>query len=111
LKPKPEKTAVQHDVSVLEQYVNAPVDHTVLVIIAPYEKLDARKKITKQLKKSAVMVDCNPVKQQNFHQLLQEIANKKHIQIDKNAAYLLVRVFTENLYMLEKDVIIYVTYV
>lgn len=104
LQPKPEKTAVQHDVSVLEQYVNAPVDHTVLVIIAPYEKLDARKKITKQLKKSAVMVDCNPVKQQNFHQLLQEIANRNHIQIDKNAANLLESEFQENLYMLEKEV-------
>src|SRR5699024_6662824 len=110
LQPKPEKTAVQHDVSVLEQYVNAPVDHTVLVIIAPYEKLYARKKITKQLKKSAVIVDCNHVKQQNFVQLVQYIANRNHMQIDKNAAHLLESEFQENLYKLEKEGDTLVTY-
>src|SRR5699024_674008 len=40
----------------------------------------------------------------NFHQLLQEIANRNHIQIDKNAANLLESEFQENLYMLEKEV-------
>src|SRR5699024_5230751 len=77
---------------------------TVLVIIAPCENLEDRKKITKQLQKLAVMIYCNHVKQQNFHQLLQDIANRINIQIIKNAANLLESEFQENLYMLEKEV-------
>src|SRR5699024_5343350 len=57
-----------------------------------------------QRKKSAVMVDRNPVKQQNLHQLLNEIANRNYIQKDKNDANLLESEFHENLYMLEKEV-------
>lgn len=104
LQAKPEKTAVQHDVQVLEQYVNGPVDHSILVIIAPYEKLDARKKITKQLKKAAVMVDCNPVKHQNFRQILHDMAGRHHIQIEQSAVDLLESEFQDNLYMLEKEI-------
>src|SRR5699024_11235612 len=46
LQPKPEKNAIQHDVSILEQYVNTHVDHNLLVIIASYYKLDTIKRIT-----------------------------------------------------------------
>ncbi len=35
-----------------EGYLKHPEESTVMVIFAPYEKLDSRKKITKSLKKS-----------------------------------------------------------
>lgn len=42
-------------------YVQNPAPDTVLVLIAPYEKLDARKKIVKAIKKVATVIDAGPM--------------------------------------------------
>ncbi|MER2064264.1 MAG: DNA polymerase III subunit delta, partial [Alkalibacterium sp.] len=52
--------AIKHTPSLLENYLKDPSDFSVLVFIAPYEKLDKRKKITKALLKSAEVVDVTP---------------------------------------------------
>lgn len=51
------KEKVEHNVQVLEKYIANPVPTTILVIVAPYEKLDERKRLTKALKKQAVILD------------------------------------------------------
>lgn len=51
------KSNLDHDIDSFIEYVNHPVDSTVMVIMAPYVKLDARKKVTKQLKKNAEVID------------------------------------------------------
>ena len=51
------KEKVEHNIKVFEEYLQSPVPHTILVIIAPYEKLDARKKLTKFLLKNAVALE------------------------------------------------------
>ncbi|KRK74421.1 DNA polymerase III subunit delta [Lacticaseibacillus nasuensis] len=48
---------VEHDLDSLTAYFKNPVPSTVMVIVAPYKKLDERKRLTKALKKSAVVVD------------------------------------------------------
>src|SRR5690625_2855902 len=45
-----ERSFVEHDLKVLENYIQNPAPYSILVLIAPYEKLDGRKKITKLLK-------------------------------------------------------------
>lgn len=47
------KEKVEHNLSTFLEYLNQPSPSTVAVIIAPYEKLDERKKVTKELKKKA----------------------------------------------------------
>ena len=47
------KEKIDHNIAVLERYLKEPAPYTVLVISAPYEKLDERKKITKELKKNS----------------------------------------------------------
>lgn len=52
---------LEHDVDGLLDYLAHPEPSTVLVINAPYEKLDSRKKIVKRLKKEAVLVSAAPL--------------------------------------------------
>lgn len=51
------KSTLDHDIDSFIDYVNHPVDSTVMVIMAPYGKLDSRKKVTKQLKNNAEVID------------------------------------------------------
>ncbi|EYR70994.1 hypothetical protein O209_11040 [Lactiplantibacillus plantarum WHE 92] len=46
------KTKVDHDLASLQHYFEQPEPSTILVFMAPYEKLDARKKLVKTLKKT-----------------------------------------------------------
>lgn len=54
------KADIDHDVDWLIEYIKNPADFTYLIIFAPYEKVDGRKKIVKTLKKEAVVIDANP---------------------------------------------------
>ncbi|WP_353855178.1 DNA polymerase III subunit delta [Bacillus sp. Bos-x628] len=63
------KEKIEHPLSVLESYLEEPAPYTILVLLAPYEKLDERKKITKLLKKKAVIVEAkelNPKETTDF---------------------------------------------
>ncbi|OLP65519.1 hypothetical protein BACPU_16070 [Bacillus pumilus] len=63
------KEKIEHQLSVLESYLEQPAPYTILVLLAPYEKLDERKKITKLLKKKAAMVEAkelNPKETTDF---------------------------------------------
>lgn len=52
---------IVHDLDALTAYFKAPVDSTIMVLVASYSKLDERKRLTKALKKSAVVVDLAPL--------------------------------------------------
>lgn len=47
------KSKIEHRTARLEDYLNEPVDYSILVIIARVEKLDERKKIDKTAKKTS----------------------------------------------------------
>src|SRR5699024_8910715 len=49
--------SIDQNTDLLVNYLKEPLETTVLVIFAPYEKLDERKKVTKQLKKTAITID------------------------------------------------------
>src|SRR5699024_2736057 len=65
----------------LQRYLNEPVDYSVLVFIAPYEKIDERKKISKLLKKNAVTAACNPVKEYELNKWIKDLADNLKISI------------------------------
>src|SRR5699024_11033274 len=45
LKTKTDKLPFEHDLSVLQRYLESPVDYSVTVFTAPYDKIDERKKM------------------------------------------------------------------
>lgn len=70
-------TKIDHDLDSLENYLTHPEVDTILVFMAPYEKLDGRKKIVKQLKKVSEEVSAAPLTEQAARQLV-----KQQVQAD-----------------------------
>ena len=50
------KEKIEHDVKRLENWLEHPSDTAITLFIAPYEKLDERKKVTKLMKQKSVML-------------------------------------------------------
>lgn len=105
LQPKPEKPLVEkleHDLSVLEHYLNNPVNYSVLVFFAPYESIDQRKKLSKLFKKKAIVTECNPIKSSDQMKWINELAEGLNISIEDNA-YDLFEGFSNDLHQLENE--------
>lgn len=66
------KGGVVHDVEELIDYLQHPLETTVLVIYAPYDKLDNRKKIVKELKNKAVLIAAAPMKEKETRQYVSQ---------------------------------------
>lgn len=104
LKPKPEKLPFEHDISALERYIKAPADYSILIIIAPYEKIDERKRISKLLKKETTAVECNAMKDNDLRQWMNEIAKNLDITITDDAFEILESELTTNMHQLENEI-------
>lgn len=103
LKPKPDKLSFEHDVSFLERYIMSPADYTVLVIIAPYEKIDERKKISKLLKKQTAVAACQSIKDNDLREWMASIAKQLDISISEEAYEIMEAELSTNLHQLENE--------
>jgi len=65
------KQKVTHDVDSLQKYLESPMPSTILTFFAPYEKLDGRKKVVKQLKKIATTIDLGQFNERDTRQFVQ----------------------------------------
>lgn len=103
LKAKPDKLAFDHHLSTLENYLNNPVDYSIIVFIAPYEKIDERKKISKLLKKKAITTECNSVKPHELNKWITNMADQLHIEIHPDATAILETELSTNLMLMENE--------
>ncbi|WP_138415684.1 DNA polymerase III subunit delta [Aquibacillus sediminis] len=103
LKAKPDKTAIEHDVKALQSYLIQPVDFSILIFIAPYEKLDERKKLTKLLKKEAESVACEPIKEWDINKWIAQMAKELHVTVAEDAFELFAQGIGTDLLMLHKE--------
>ena len=76
-------TKIDHDLDSLENYLTHPEVDTILVFMAPYEKLDGRKKIVKQLKKVAEEVIAAPLTEQAARQLVKQQVKADGYQMEQ----------------------------
>jgi len=104
LTAKQVKTDIEHNLDLLIEYLSQPVDFSTLILIAPYEKIDQRKKVTKQLKKQAMTIHCAEVKEWEVDKWVTYMSKKHHIYLDKAAEQLLVNETGSHLGLLEKEV-------
>jgi DNA polymerase III subunit delta len=98
------KEKVEHDVKRLEQYIDNPAPFSIVVIVAPYEKLDERKKITKELKRKAAVVEAKKLSENELMNWIQERVITLGIAIDNEAAQALVALNGTNLMMLSSEI-------
>ena len=79
------KKEIKHDLDALSRYINNPVEETVLILNAPYAKLDERKAITKVVKNKANVVKCEPMKQVDLASWVRRQLGKNNIKIERPA--------------------------
>ncbi|MGJ9457025.1 DNA polymerase III subunit delta [Oceanobacillus sp. CF4.6] len=103
LKAKPDKLSFEHDTVSLERYLEAPAEYSILVIIAAYDKIDERKKISKLLKKQATVAVCNAVKEQELKKWMDTLAGQLRITIDHDVYEILETELSSNLHLLENE--------
>lgn len=82
---------IEQNTDLLVDYLKAPLESTVLVFFAPYEKLDERKKVTKQLKKTAIVIDVKQLNEKEVRQYLTNTLNNSEIEMDRYAIDLFLR--------------------
>ena len=80
-----------HDLSAVIKYLHHPEPTTTLVFLAPYEKLDGRKKLVKELKKVAVNVSAAPLDERSARQQVEGQLRQAGFTIDDAALELLVQ--------------------
>lgn len=82
---------MEQNIDLLVDYLKEPLDSTVLVFFAPYEKLDERKKVTKQLKKTAVVINVQQLNEKEVRQYLLNTLENTDITLDRRAIDVFLR--------------------
>jgi DNA polymerase-3 subunit delta len=85
------RTKIEHHVEDLIAYVQHPEPQTILVIFAPFEKLDSRKKITKLLKEQAEYLSFGEITEADVRGLIKEKLSSAGYSIQPSAEQLLIR--------------------
>ena len=81
-KPKKE---IKHNIDAFNRYLENPVNDTLFIVHAPYDKLDERKAITKFLKSHSTVEACAPLKNQDLRSWVKRQLGKNDIAIDPEA--------------------------
>ncbi|MDQ0216805.1 DNA polymerase-3 subunit delta [Oikeobacillus pervagus] len=84
-KSKDKAEKMEHHLKKLEKYLEEPAPFSVIVFIAPYEKLDERKKLTKLLKKKATVLEAKKLNEQELKKWIVEIAKRNEIEMSNEA--------------------------
>ncbi|MGX6969765.1 DNA polymerase III subunit delta [Vagococcus bubulae] len=79
------KTDVEHNLNTLLDYLDEPSQSTILVFLAPYDKLDERKKIVKKLKKEATLIDVSNMTNRLAQQYVSDTIKNEGYEISKEA--------------------------
>ena len=79
------KNAPENDLDALIRYLENPLETTILVFWLNHEKMDERKKITKRLKKSAVVIDVQPMKENEVRRYLQQTITNDGLTFSRDA--------------------------
>lgn len=84
------KTKIEHHTEKLTKYLEEPAPFSVLCFIARVPKLDERKKLTKQLKKQAIIIEAQPPSEKEMKNWLLAESEKEKMTIEPAALNRLV---------------------
>ncbi|RCW65311.1 DNA polymerase III delta subunit [Saliterribacillus persicus] len=104
LKAKPPKNELDHHLPELEAYLKNPIEYTVFIMIASYEKIDERKKVAKLLKKETEYVSCDPVKEWDIDKWIKQIADQFQVNFEPKALERLKVESGTNLMFLQSEI-------
>ncbi|WP_053367199.1 DNA polymerase III subunit delta [Bacillus sp. FJAT-27245] len=98
-----QKEKTVHNLQRLEAYLKEPAPYTILVFFAPYEKLDERKKLTKELKRVAVTAELKKLSDQELKHWIAGQAKRKGFSIEPEAVEIVAALAGSNLFMLSNE--------
>ncbi|SDX67553.1 MULTISPECIES: DNA polymerase III subunit delta [Salimicrobium] len=100
---KPPKSEVEHDINRLLTYINDPAPYTTLVLIAPYEKVDERKKVMKELKKKAEVKSFSAIKEWNMEEWVDKLAVELNLDLASGVKELVIQSAGTNLMVMRSE--------
>lgn len=98
------KGKVEHNLARLEAYIKEPAPYSIVVFIAPYEKMDERKKLTKELKRNADTFEANKLTEQELKKWIRTRADYNGVTIEPAAIEQMLALVGTNLFMLTSEV-------
>ncbi|MBT2690289.1 DNA polymerase III subunit delta [Bacillus sp. ISL-47] len=98
------KAKIEHNLAKLEAYIKEPAPYSVVVLAASSEKLDDRKKLTKQLKKTAAVLEAKKLNEGELKTWIRERAALNGVQIDEAAVELVLTLAGTNLFILTSEI-------
>jgi len=98
------KDKVEHQLGRLEQYMKEPSPYSIVVMVAPYEKLDERKKLTKELKRTAVVAEAKKLGEHELKNWIVQRAKINGTSIGDEAVERMLALAGTNLFLLTSEV-------
>ena len=84
------KKEINHDIDSLTRYINNPYDDVTLVFVVNNEKLDERKKIVKELKKIAKVIECKKLDSHNLNNYIYDYFKESGYKIEMSLVRLII---------------------
>ncbi|MFJ8236885.1 DNA polymerase III subunit delta [Ureibacillus sp. NPDC094379] len=98
------KEKIDHDLKRLELWLGNPSDFAVTVFIAPYEKLDERKKITKAIKQNSVVLNAETLNENDLSVWIRNAVDAYGKSISNEAVDKLVEMVGANMLQLQMEI-------
>lgn len=98
------KEKINHDLKALENWLENPPATCVTVFVAPYEKLDERKKIVKLMKKHVVLIEAKALQPHDLESWLAHEAKAHGKSLSRPAAQRLIELAGTNLTLLASEI-------
>lgn len=98
------KAKIEHNLKKLEAYLQEPAPYSIVVFAGSYEKLDERKKLTKELKRKGSVVEAKRLNEQELKLWVKERAALNRVGIDEEAVEQMLALAGTNLFMLTTEI-------
>lgn len=98
------KEKIDHDLTRFDKWLEHPTDTAITVFIAPYEKIDERKKVSKQLKKRAVLIEAKSLANQDLNTWIDMEVQRFGKVIDPPAIEQLIEMVGPNMLQLRAEI-------
>lgn len=98
------KEKVEHNVNKLEEFLKNPSPYSIVVLAGDYEKLDERKKITKELKRNAVIAEAKKLNDQELKNWIKDRTHSNSVQIQEKAIEQIISIAGSNLFVLTNEI-------
>lgn len=104
------RNEIDHNLTVLEDWLDNPSPTATVVFIAPYETLDGRKRITKKMRKIATVIEAKRLEGRDLLSWIQHKAKTNGVHMSPETAQTLVTMSGDNLVLLSTEIMKMATY-